>query len=215
MATTPPAPSIASKRPGTPAALSSPSTMASGSTPRARAALAAAKRRGVELAAEMQVHGALAEAEAALGQAELQVRASSSEYETVGISARSTSRRPNSSSRLTTAKRARLRGEQPRFRREVRLERLVVVEVIPGQVREHGHVEPDPVDPMLHEGVRGHFDRAPDYPRRAGARAPAAGAATRVSCAPPRASRSPRWATRPARGSTGADTSPSSCRSCP
>ena len=43
--------------------------------------------------------------------------------------------------------------EQQALRREVRLEIPVIVEVVPGQVREHGQVEPRCRDPSLRQGM--------------------------------------------------------------
>ena len=52
--------------------------------------------------------------------------------------------------------------EQLRLCGKVRLHRLVEVEVILRQVREHGDVELDSIDPMLRERVRRHLHRAGD-----------------------------------------------------
>ena len=93
-----------------------------------------------------------------------------------------------SSSAFTTARRAARGREERGLGREVGLHRLVEVEMILCQVGEHGDVEADPVDPVLHQGVRGDLDaRSRRSRRRAAGRGAVGGPATSgVVRAPPR-----------------------------
>ena len=117
------------------------------------------------------------------------------------------------------------RCEQARLRREVRLHRRVVVEVVLRQVRERHGVEHDPVHPVLLEGVRGdlhghevdtpvtHARQQPVEVGRLGGRA--------LDRRPDRRRSAPRWCRsrpgddRPCGRSPRAGRSWSSCRSCP
>ena len=126
---------------------------------------------------------------------------------------RSSRRAPHGSSAKTTACRRNVRSEQRCLGLEVAPPWSVMVEVVPTQIGEGGHVEDDPVHPVLGKGVRRHLQASGaasvvHHRRPAGAGGPA----IRGWCAPHPGCRSHRWADRRPRGSTGPTGSPWSSR---
>ena len=114
----------------------------------------------VDLAARADPHRRPVEAEAALLAGRPRARRPRRARRTpTGIAAVSSSRRPNGSSALTTARLACSGVKSMRLGREVGLHGPVVVEVVLAQVREDGHVVAVAVEAVLDEGVRGDLER--------------------------------------------------------